>query len=245
MSFALKSCPFALGYNRPGLCFCCAGPLSGRRTRWCSPECCRAYYQNHDWNEARELRLARDRRRCIKCGQTTGLQVNHIAPRYGRGYHRGCWNHQENLETLCKRCHEAVTARQRRERPEEVRIIVWAAAHAPLDRKRWAENPYLAPRLRRKAHVHATLADALAEVSRYETFASSRNGWGWLFAPFEVSEADIEAGASLVERKRPMLGWSDAFEWVRAAQYVGPKLANALGDVRAMPDRPEESEASA
>jgi 5-methylcytosine-specific restriction endonuclease McrA len=45
-----------------------------------------------------------------------GLEVNHIDPREGRGYAASCAHHLENLETLCRRCHAAVTARQARER---------------------------------------------------------------------------------------------------------------------------------
>lgn len=44
------------------------------------------------------------------------LEVNHIVPRNGRGYGRGCWNHLDNLETLCHPCHVGVTASQRRAR---------------------------------------------------------------------------------------------------------------------------------
>lgn len=41
------------------------------------------------------------------------LEVNHIAPRRGRGYGPGCHHHLDNLETLCKPCHVAVTNLQR------------------------------------------------------------------------------------------------------------------------------------
>lgn len=41
------------------------------------------------------------------------LEVNHIEPRRGGGYQAGCHNHQANLETLCHRCHVAVTRMQR------------------------------------------------------------------------------------------------------------------------------------
>lgn len=44
---------------------------------------------------------------------TNWLEVNHIDPRNGRGYGTGCWNHLTNLETLCHKCHVAVTRRQR------------------------------------------------------------------------------------------------------------------------------------
>lgn len=43
-------------------------------------------------------------------------EVNHRDPRVGEGYGFGCWNHQENLETLCHRCHSKVTKMQRHER---------------------------------------------------------------------------------------------------------------------------------
>jgi len=45
------------------------------------------------------------------------LEVNHIEPRRGRGYHSGCHHHLENLETLCRPCHTDETNRQRRGLP--------------------------------------------------------------------------------------------------------------------------------
>jgi 5-methylcytosine-specific restriction endonuclease McrA len=41
------------------------------------------------------------------------LEVNHIEPRRGAGYGFGCWNHQDNLITLCHKCHLQSTAQQR------------------------------------------------------------------------------------------------------------------------------------
>jgi 5-methylcytosine-specific restriction endonuclease McrA len=46
------------------------------------------------------------------------LEVNHIVPRVGKGYGRGCHNHLDNLETLCHRCHVKVTNVQRAARKE-------------------------------------------------------------------------------------------------------------------------------
>ena len=40
------------------------------------------------------------------------VEVNHREPRHGRGYHSGCHHHLNGLETLCHRCHVAVTAGQ-------------------------------------------------------------------------------------------------------------------------------------
>lgn len=41
------------------------------------------------------------------------LEVNHIVPRRGAGYGFGCWNHLDNLITLCHQCHLQSTAQQR------------------------------------------------------------------------------------------------------------------------------------
>lgn len=41
------------------------------------------------------------------------LEVNHIFPRRGRGYANSCAHHLENLETLCRQCHQMVTNVQR------------------------------------------------------------------------------------------------------------------------------------
>ena len=46
-------------------------------------------------------------------------EVNHVDPRVGSGYGFGCWNHQDNLETLCHRCHVRVTTQQRKDRRAE------------------------------------------------------------------------------------------------------------------------------
>jgi 5-methylcytosine-specific restriction endonuclease McrA len=99
-------------------------------------------YGEHEWNSARVKALARDHYRCRQCGsdgtipksiydqltfendrdkweklQKLGrlyqLEVNHENPRRGKGYQVGCWNHLENLKTLCHACHLKVTAQQR------------------------------------------------------------------------------------------------------------------------------------
>jgi 5-methylcytosine-specific restriction endonuclease McrA len=46
------------------------------------------------------------------------LEVNHIDPRNGAGYGRGCWNHLDGLETLCRVCHVDVTTQQIRDRKQ-------------------------------------------------------------------------------------------------------------------------------
>jgi 5-methylcytosine-specific restriction endonuclease McrA len=44
------------------------------------------------------------------------VEVNHREPRLGGGYASGCHHHLDGLETLCHRCHLAVTAAQRTDR---------------------------------------------------------------------------------------------------------------------------------
>jgi len=112
----------------------CAKPLPKRRRRWCSDACSRFYtdaiYGQHDWNLARHKAYLRDERKCVKCGAPetlipaktkwgsprSSLEVNHIVPRNGAGYGRGCHHHLSNLETLCHPCHVQVTNAQRRDR---------------------------------------------------------------------------------------------------------------------------------
>lgn len=103
--------PFAA---EAGRCDGCGAVLTGRRTRWCSDTCRDFDFESHFWAAARRKALERDGHRCIRCGATEGLQVNHIDPRIGRGYMTGCWNHPDGLETLCPSCHQETTNEQRR-----------------------------------------------------------------------------------------------------------------------------------
>lgn len=128
--------------DEPGVCDHCGRKLTGRQSRWCSPECAKVFQVNHYWQMARPAAITRDGNRCVKCGWAPGdihaivlpsgqlclwsyaalsrgrpeenwLEVNHIVPLVGRGYTSGCVHHLDNLETLCHRCHVAVTKRQR------------------------------------------------------------------------------------------------------------------------------------
>jgi 5-methylcytosine-specific restriction endonuclease McrA len=97
-------------------CFICGKPLGGRRTRWCSDPCWQLWFSNHEWQAASGAAMRRDGRKCVKCGSQDGIEVNHMDPRYGRGYHQGCHHHLDRLETLCHNCHVIETNRQRAER---------------------------------------------------------------------------------------------------------------------------------
>jgi 5-methylcytosine-specific restriction endonuclease McrA len=112
-----------------GECDRCSKALTGRQKRWCSTKCAtwawKAFARHHDWNDARKAALKRDRRRCVRCGANerqvpvgrrgrmrSNLSVNHIVPRRGKGYGRGCHHHLDNLETLCDWCHPETTRQQ-------------------------------------------------------------------------------------------------------------------------------------
>ena len=110
--------PFA---DVAGVCDACGTPLTGRRRRWCSKRCNWRWVVQHRWTQARKAARKRDLNKCVRedCESTERLEVNHIVPRNGAGYGFGCWNHLENLETLCRSHHLVETARQREERKGE------------------------------------------------------------------------------------------------------------------------------
>lgn len=111
--------------DTPGVCNRCGMALTGRRTQWCSSDCELELRRHHDWNLARHEALKRDGHRCVRCGGTGERRMwtsfhpcdgRHHVPRNGGGYGWGCWNHLENLESLCHSCHVAETNRQATER---------------------------------------------------------------------------------------------------------------------------------
>jgi 5-methylcytosine-specific restriction endonuclease McrA len=105
-------CTYIPYVNTPGVCRACGKALTGRQTAWCGKRCSFRYSGAHHWSSARRLAIRRDGGKCVTCGSTESLEVNHIEPRVGKGYGFGCWNHPENLETLCHNCHVKVTNRQ-------------------------------------------------------------------------------------------------------------------------------------
>lgn len=108
-----------------GVCDACGKALTGRQQRWCSSDCSLVLWRQHAWQGARSAAKKRDGHKCVKCGAPDSvddrtfrslLEVNHIVPRVGKGYGYGCWNHLDNLETLCHDCHVIVTKAQAAER---------------------------------------------------------------------------------------------------------------------------------
>lgn len=66
-------------------------------------------------NAERPIQFPGDRRTYYhrELVRVRGLEVNHLIPRNGRGYHESCHHHLDLLETLCHECHLIVTAEQR------------------------------------------------------------------------------------------------------------------------------------
>ena len=67
------------------------------------------------WYQAKERALERDGHKCVQCGSEEYLQVDHICERTDGGS-----NYLENLQTLCKLCHNEKTAESRRARRNSV-----------------------------------------------------------------------------------------------------------------------------
>lgn len=134
-------CPFEYQEWTPESKRCrrCGEVLTGKSLKWCGRKqragrrsCYEIWAVNHEWNYARweALRLARGPGastgyvlvggkppKCVRCGTDKArMEVNHIGPRNGQGYGKGCWNHQTNLEVLCHDCHVKVTVDQRKAR---------------------------------------------------------------------------------------------------------------------------------
>ena len=122
------TCPL---YHTTG-CRWCGKPLTGRQKIWCSRSCVRANTANHRWTQAKAKAKAEVTwYRCKNShdsttdgilfyakggclGFTQEPEVNHIVPCKGKHGVWGCHHHQDNLEVLCKPCHQAETKRQRK-----------------------------------------------------------------------------------------------------------------------------------
>ena len=70
----------------------------------------RAVYHGQRWRRTRRAVLDRDGWRCTACGRAGRLEVHHVRPT-GRG---GEFFATENLRTLCRACHFATHAPEKR-----------------------------------------------------------------------------------------------------------------------------------
>lgn len=65
------SLPYPKDENGKPLCRWCRGPLSGRRTSWCSDKCVTEYKDRYDSAHQRRQVSKRDRGRCSSCSLDT------------------------------------------------------------------------------------------------------------------------------------------------------------------------------
>ena len=72
----------------------------------------RSVYKTRAWSIIRFRVMDRDGWRCVKCGGTGRLEVDHIKPVAAGGLKFD----ESNLRTLCRGCHIELTARQNRKR---------------------------------------------------------------------------------------------------------------------------------
>lgn len=81
-----------------------------------------AYMASDQWALKRAAALARVRYTCQRCGGRHKLEVHH------RTYERfGGDEHNEDLEVLCERCHDAEHRREDARRQWDARLDGWAS----------------------------------------------------------------------------------------------------------------------
>lgn len=115
---AALECPRSAWRGLPGRCRWCNSELEGKRTAWCSDVCHQEFELNHIFSEGRQVVLRKARWTCERegCAVRSDLQVNHIDPVVGQGYHPSCYHHLDNLEALCRPHHQIETNAQRQHR---------------------------------------------------------------------------------------------------------------------------------
>ena len=100
-----------------GRCLVCNGPLPKRAHKYCSREHAAEMLARYDYTAMTAAVLKRDGHKCIMCGSTRRLEVDHIVPISDRGSVLD----QDNCRTLCHQHHVEVTAEWRRSKADERR----------------------------------------------------------------------------------------------------------------------------
>lgn len=101
-------------HEKKGFCPKCGKPLPPKKRRWCSKECYEWWWDTFCWNFVRDRILKRDNYTCRICGRKVDeitsksmskLTVHHIKP-----WHIYKDNSDENLITVCSKCHARLHA---------------------------------------------------------------------------------------------------------------------------------------
>lgn len=58
-----------------GVCNFCAGPLKGQQSAWCSTECWKRAYAEHDWGTVRQAAIRRDGWECQRCERVAWASI--------------------------------------------------------------------------------------------------------------------------------------------------------------------------
>ena len=93
------------------ICIWCGNSLPKRRRKYCSDECADEYFIKCIaplwWQNAVAMALKRAGNKCEQCDGKDRLEVHHIVPlERGEARHNSPKNNQDNLEVLCRACHE-------------------------------------------------------------------------------------------------------------------------------------------
>lgn len=84
-----------------GLCRVCGDSIKKPFRKYCSTKCSLDYQKCFEtWTGTRNKIIARDKK-CLKCGSTNKLEVDHIKALVNGG---DMWA-EDNLRTLCHSCH--------------------------------------------------------------------------------------------------------------------------------------------
>lgn len=114
-------------------CAFCGNPLHDRRKIYCNSDHADKFWEECNywqitWFDIRNQALERDNYKCVKCGQTNGLEVDHIIEIADGGPQFEL----SNLQTLCHQCHLDKTAQGRHNRIGRLRIERIRSQHIPL-----------------------------------------------------------------------------------------------------------------
>lgn len=109
------SCSVAPYLGQLGACGVCGAPV-GERSQFCGDECLSVFVVNHNWDPAKTAVEQLGLTSCAVCGRcqepddedsgvhvSLDLQVRH-AHSDNASLRRGCHQHLNNLETVCRRC---------------------------------------------------------------------------------------------------------------------------------------------
>lgn len=152
----VRDCAIAPHFRQRGRCGTCGAAIAEAGSGFCGDECARVFVVNHNWDLARFAAMHRDQHTCTRCGwqatsadPTQDLVVRHLEiPRSGNVRGRGCHQHLDNLETVCRMCDEldtsvvTVTAIDAPQEPAEPTLFTTSPAATALQPPHTTVKPH-------------------------------------------------------------------------------------------------------